>query len=179
MHIIYFPWVVRANVDCLANHIYIYVKIGRHTVLLNVFELLALWCCGKGMIFYQLSMWYSMINITMTHNGRDGVSNHQPHDCLLNRLFRRRSKKTSKLRFTGLCAGNSPGTGEFPAQMASSAENVSIWWRHHVIDLSVITAIAGRCRQWVAELTPAKYEIFRRIRSIFCSSRNVCNCEKP
>ena len=50
---------------------------------------------------------------------------------LLNRLFRRRSKKTSKLRITGLCAGSSPGIGEFPAQMASNAENVSIWWRHH------------------------------------------------
>ena len=46
------------------------------------------------------------------HNGRDSVSNHQPHDCLLNRLFRRRSKKTSKRRVTGLCAGNSPGTGD-------------------------------------------------------------------
>ena len=65
------------------------------------------------------------------HNGRDSVSNHQPHDCLLNRLFRRRSKKTSKLRVTGFCAGNSPGTDESPAQMASCAENVSIWWRHH------------------------------------------------
>ena len=67
------------------------------------------------------------------HNRRDSVSNHQPHDCLLNRLFRRRSKKTSKLRVTGLCAVNSPGTSEFPAQMASYAENVSICWRHHVI----------------------------------------------
>ena len=66
------------------------------------------------------------------HNGRDSVSTHQPHDCLLNRLFRRRSKKTSKLRVTGLCAGNSPGTGEFPAQMASDVENVSSRWRHHV-----------------------------------------------
>ena len=66
------------------------------------------------------------------HNGRDGVSNHQPPDCLLNRLLRRRSKKTSKLRVTGLCAGNSPGTGEFHAEMTSNAENVSIWWRHHV-----------------------------------------------
>ena len=47
----------------------------------------------------------------------DGVSNHQPHDCLLNRLFRRRSKKTSKLRITGLCAGNLPMTGEFPAHI--------------------------------------------------------------
>ena len=65
------------------------------------------------------------------HNGCDSVSNHQPHECLLNRLFRRRSKKPSKLRITGLCAGNSPETGEFPAQMASNAENASIWWRHH------------------------------------------------
>ena len=65
------------------------------------------------------------------HNGRDGVSNHQPHDCLLNRLFSRRSKETSKLRGTGLCAMNSPVTGEFLAPMASNAENVSIWWRHH------------------------------------------------
>ena len=65
------------------------------------------------------------------HNDHDGVSNHQPHGCLLNHLFRRRSKQTSKLRVTGLCAGNSPGTGEFPTQMTSNAENVSIWWRHH------------------------------------------------
>ena len=75
------------------------------------------------------------------HNGHDSVLNHQPQDCLLNRLCRRRSKKTSKLRVTALCAGNSPGTGEFPAQTgefpaqkASNAENVSIWWRHHVTD---------------------------------------------
>ena len=65
------------------------------------------------------------------HNGHDWVSNHQPYDCSLNRLFRRRSKKTSKLRATGLSVGNSTGTGEFPAQMASNAENISIWWRHH------------------------------------------------
>ena len=67
------------------------------------------------------------------HNGRDSVSNHQPHDCLLNRLFRRRSKKTPKLRVIGLCAGNSSVTSEFPAQMAINADNVSIWRRHHII----------------------------------------------
>ena len=54
-------------------------------------------------------------------------------NCLLNRLFWRRSKKTSKLHVTGLCVGNSPGTGEFPAQMTSYVENVSIWWRHHAV----------------------------------------------
>ena len=72
-----------------------------------------------------------IITLQWRHNGHDGVSNHQPHDCLLNRLFRRRSKTTSKLRVTCLCAGNSPATGEFPAQRASNAESVSIWWRHH------------------------------------------------
>ena len=66
------------------------------------------------------------------HNGCDGVLSHQPYDCLLNRLSKRRSKKTPKLCVTGLCAGNSPVTGKFPVQMASNAENVSIWWRHHV-----------------------------------------------
>ena len=65
------------------------------------------------------------------HNGRDDVSNHQSHNCLLNRLFRRRAKKTSKLRVTGLCAGNSPVTSEFPVQRAGDAENFSIWWRLH------------------------------------------------
>ena len=69
-----------------------------------------------------------------------------PHDCLLNRLFRRRSKKTSKLRATGLCEENSPVTGEFPAQMASNAENVSIWWRHHdntMVDDTMTPSVAG------------------------------------
>ena len=71
------------------------------------------------------------ITLQWRHYGRNSVSNHQPHDCLLKRLFRRRSKKTSKLRVTGLCVGNSPGTGEFPTQMASNTANVSIWWHHH------------------------------------------------
>ena len=74
----------------------------------------------------------SMCSLQWRHNGSNGVSNHQPHHCLLNRLFRRRSKKTSKPRITGLCAENSPVTCEFPPQMASNAENISIWWCHHV-----------------------------------------------
>ena len=49
----------------------------------------------------------------------------------LNRVFRRGSKKTSKLRVTGLSEGNPPVTGGIPSQRASNAENVSIWWRHH------------------------------------------------
>ena len=61
----------------------------------------------------QPGSWHISQNTSQwRHNGRDSVSNHQPHDCLLNRLFRRRSKKTSKLRVTGLCVGNSPLTSE-------------------------------------------------------------------
>ena len=48
--------------------------------------------------------------------------------------FVRRSKKTSKLRVTGLCEGNSPVTGEFSAQRVGNAEKASIWWRHHACD---------------------------------------------
>ena len=55
----------------------------------------------------------TLMSLQWRHNDLDGVSNHQPHACLLNRLFRRRSKKTSKLCVTGLCEGNSPVTGEF------------------------------------------------------------------
>ena len=56
-------------------------------------------------VFYHQCVWlYTYITMT-SYNDHDGVSNHQPHGCLLNRLFRRRSKKTSKLRVTGLCGG--------------------------------------------------------------------------
>ena len=85
--------------------------------------------CGYSMP--ATSSGASAMSLWWRHNERNGVLNNQPHNCLLNLLFRRRSKKTSKLRVTGLFEGNSPIIGEFPAQRASSAENVSIWWRHH------------------------------------------------
>ena len=56
------------------------------------------------------------------HNEWDSASNHRRLYCLLHRMLRHRSKKTSKLRVTGLCEGNSPVTVEFPAQRASNAE---------------------------------------------------------
>ena len=74
------------------------------------------------------------VSLQWRHNEHDGVSNHPRHDSLRIRLFKRISKKTSNLRVTGLCEENSPVTGEFPAQRASNAENVSIWWRHHAVE---------------------------------------------
>ena len=95
---------------------------------------------SRGVAYYQnttvsqkLILVHNTRNIPLQwpHNGRDGLSKHQLHDCLLSRLFRRRSKKISKLRVTGLCAGNSPMTDEFPAQRASNAEYIFHRWRHH------------------------------------------------
>ena len=73
------------------------------------------------------------ISLQWRHNECGGVSNRQRLDCLLNCLFRHRSKKTSKLRFTGLYEGNSLVTDEFPAQRASIGDNVPIWWCHHIM----------------------------------------------
>ena len=62
----------------------------------------------------QSSTYHSLYpTLQWRHNGHDSVSIYQPHDCLLNGLFRCRSKKT-KLRATSLCDGNSPETGDSP-----------------------------------------------------------------
>ena len=55
-----------------------------------------------------------VVPLRWRHNGRPGVSNHWPHDCLLNRLYSRRSKKTWKLRVTGLCVRKSPAPHKWP-----------------------------------------------------------------
>ena len=85
-----------------------------------------LWQCQ----FMLLSPRASRDSLQWRHNERYGVWNHQRLDCLLKRLFRRRSKKTSKLRVTGVW-GEFTGYQWIPAQMTSNAENVSIWWRLH------------------------------------------------
>ena len=56
---------------------------------------------------------FHVTTLQWRRNGHDGVSNHQPHHCLLNCLFRRRSKKRAKLRDTGLCAENYPVGGQW------------------------------------------------------------------
>ena len=118
-----------------------------------------------------------LASLRWRHNGCNSVSNHQPRHCLLNRLFRRRSKKTSKLRVTGLCAGNSPGTGEFPAQMASYAENVSTWWRHHVCCGCIISCYWIHVLCVAASLTPGRLfhsSLAQPSRQAFCLPFGLC-----
>ena len=108
-------------------------QIGRkceviHTELSDLFPQLAetwqTWDCNA----YDGEMPWKPLH--WRQNERNGASNHQRLHCLLNCWSRRRSKKTSKLRVTDFCVGNSPVIGEFPAQKAINAENVSIGWRH-------------------------------------------------
>ena len=131
------------------------------------------------------------ISLQWSHNGCDGVSNHQPHECLRNRLYRRRSKKTSKFRVTGLCAGNSSGTDEFPAEMVSNAENVSIWWRHHVhyeythnkeLSLSIHATIyssllLGRWRNKEPSAGQSICNLCVNVVSIETRSSRICNAQ--
>ena len=70
------------------------------------------------------------------HNEHHGGSNHRDADYLLNRLFRRTSKKILKLRVTSLYYWNPPVTSGFPSQRSSNAENVSNWWRHRAHEMS-------------------------------------------
>ena len=80
--------------------------------------------------FTDFTSYKPVSSLQCRHNEGNSVPNHQPRNCLLMRLFRHWWNKTSKLRVTGLCAGNSPVISAFPAKRASNTENVFIWWRH-------------------------------------------------
>ena len=98
--------------------------MGPQTMIIAVLHAISSYItsCYNGTRLYITSS--AVMKLQWRHNGLDGVSNNQSCDFLLNRLFRRRSKKTSKLRATGLYARNWPKTGEFPSQRASNAENL-------------------------------------------------------
>ena len=95
-------------------------------------------------------------------NERDDVSNHRCFECLPDRLFRRRSKNTSKLRATGLWVGNAPVNS--PTQRDSNAENVPIWWRHHETWLEMECEVQQLRNHWkrpLVMMTSSNGNIFR------------------
>ena len=73
---------------------------------------------GRGRNIYRVSLQWR-------RNERDDVSNHRRLDCLHDPLFRRRWKKTSKLRVTGLCVGNSP---------VNSPHKKPVTWKMFIFD---------------------------------------------
>ena len=81
-------------------------------------------CYGLSWELHKILQW--------RHNERDGVPNHRCLDCLLSRLFRRRSKNISKLCVTALYEGNPPVAGGFP----HTGQVTRNWWRHHAYENS-------------------------------------------
>ena len=75
----------------------------------------------------------SGMTLQWRHNERDSVSNQHPHDCLLIRLFRRRSTEASKLLVTGFVWGIYQWPGNSPHKWSVTRKKISIWWRHHGI----------------------------------------------
>ena len=71
------------------------------------------------------------LSLQWRHNGRDGVSITGVsivYSTVCSDADQRKHQSSASLE------GNSPITSEFPSQWASNAENVSIWWRHHVAE---------------------------------------------
>ena len=121
------------------------------------------------------------------HNDHDGVLNHQPHGCLLNLLFQRRSKKNIKVpRHWPLC-GEFTVAGEFPAQRDSDVENASIWWRHHgynVSDHHVKSDTEQCCNNWRICLLNEPMEVHQQWSVLLCFARpghvlGVCHMLYP
>ena len=112
---------------------------------------------------YHNISWYH--SITVTSYGHHGVSNHRRLRCLFNHLSRGTWKKTSKLCVTGLCEGTPPVNGGFPAQRASDAENVSIWWCHHEISNPghMVSELSDDAEIWAFQVRTYLYIVYTRM----------------
>ena len=160
LYLVYEPWILISEVYCPTVPL---ASMGQPNTTQNLADTVVMFHCREGFIFEMENgiksrhftiqcierndemVWSdlpgdckgrSTINITVTSYWARWRLKSPAAPFFLNRLFRSRSNKTSKLRVTCLCVGNSPGTGEFHTQRASNAENVSIWWRHHEVHVN-------------------------------------------
>ena len=96
-----------------------------------------------SLVVHRLSsIWLIISSLLWRHNGGECVSNHQPHDCLINHLFRRRSKETSKIRWPVNSPHKGPVTRKifqfddvimcFFVFVVSSALNGFAWFITHI-----------------------------------------------
>ena len=118
---VWFPWSPTGLVPYAGKCLWSLLFDPKQNIVIDIVVDQPLWCkiyFGNIRIYLHFISFIdpdgAVIPLHWRHNDHDGVSNHQPHGCLLNRLFRRRSKKASKLRVTGLCVGNSPGPVNSP-----------------------------------------------------------------
>ena len=133
------------------------IKSLRHLII-NYWRLLFPWSNSYHLVNVAVTASRYNLNsmsesLQWRYNELDGVSNHQPHECLLNRWFRRRSKKTSKLRVTGLCAGNSPVTGPVTRKMFPFDDVIMLWHNFCLIPLlSIMLMVSHNWRIRFSEM---------------------------
>ena len=88
-----------------------------------------------------------------------GVSNHHPHHCLLNRLFNHRTKEKQSSASLAFVRGILRSPVNFPKKMASNSENVSFWWRQHVIRGLPIKIFTVELRYITSQIKPWKLSL--------------------
>ena len=104
---------------------------------------------------------YNIHVLQWHHNEHDGISNHQRLDGLFNRLFRRRSKKISKLRITGLWGGELTGDQWIPLTKGQLCENfLHLMTSSSIFLITCITVILTLCLRWFDnEVEYGKYSV--------------------
>ena len=96
------------------------------------------------MFFRQVSLRTAVCQMCQFDTSHySGVLHHRRLDNLLIRLFRSIKVQIKAPRHWPLC-GEFTGDRWIPRAKASSAENVSIWWRHHVLPGSSLWSAIGR-----------------------------------
>ena len=95
---IYIPTAYKCNIQChVSISIYRQIYECHHQIFAHSLEIRSIFIADM-----EEDIIYNLHSLQWRHNGHHGLSNHRRLDCLLNSLCRRRSKKTSKLRVTGL-----------------------------------------------------------------------------
>ena len=149
-------WAIEDQVENLNTHIQMYLQI--HICISHVVAPI----CDLGIRTFEMiidskdpchiSWRLKPVPPRTSHwrlNGHDDASNYQPHHCLLNRLFRRRSKKTSKIRVTGLCEGNQRGPVNSPHKGPVTRKMFPF---DDVIMKSGTPTIASICKAWTLKV---------------------------
>ena len=106
----------------------------------------------------DISTWWNIMPLQWRHNESNAISNHRHLDCLFKPLFRRRSKKTPKLRVTGLCEGNIPVKGPVTRKcfhlMTSSCIYLFVttvtgrpFWQTPGASIAIFSALSGWCHR--------------------------------
>ena len=109
---------------CLSTHV-----VSQNKVNFRIQWFFHEWLIQNSMIFPWFFHFYKFQELFMKFNDFSMILKQIWISMIFQELW---EPWTSKLHVTGLWAGNSPVTGEFPAQMASNVENVSIWWHHDI-----------------------------------------------